>query len=427
MSKAKSGKMNDDAKRELKPKLRFPEFDQFGDWDTETLSQLASRVTDRNADGEHIRVLTNSAEHGILDQRDFFEKDIANQGNLENYFVVEQGDYVYNPRVSTFAPVGPVSKNKLGTGVMSPLYTVFRFENSSNDFYEHYFKTTKWHAYLRRVSNMGARHDRMSITNDDLMEMPLPFPDPKEQQKITDCLSSLDELIAAHSRKLDALKAHKKGLMQQLFPREGKAHRRFLEQSDWTPDNFDNAVFFQEGPGIMAVDFHDQGIPLIRLSGLAGQTVSLEGCNFLDPNKVAQKWEHFRLEVNDLLVSCSASFGRPTIVNKVAAGALFYTGLIRFRPKDHRLSRGYLEAYLGCPHFQKQAESFAVGGGIKHFGPTHLKQMKIPIPPPAEQERIALCLGSASDLIASQAQMIEGLKTHKKGLMQKLFPHTEGR
>jgi len=206
------------AEGETLPKLRFPEFRDAGEWEFVPLKELASRRTERNSDGKLVRVLTNSAEHGVVDQRDYFDKDIATQGNLENYLIVDSGDFVYNPRISTFAPVGPISRNRIAKGVMSPLYTVFRFKNSGIDFYAHYFKTSAWHLYMRQVGSTGARHDRMAIANDDFLAMPLPAPSQEEQQKIADCLTSLDDLITAQTQKLAALKTHKKGLMQQLFP-----------------------------------------------------------------------------------------------------------------------------------------------------------------------------------------------------------------
>lgn len=204
-------------KRTLLPKLRFPEFRDAGEWHEKPLGQLAKRCTQKNGKENFSRVLTNSAEFGVVDQRDFFEKDIANKGNLDGYFVVEKGDYVYNPRISTAAPVGPLSRNNIATGVMSPLYTVLRFNDSQNDFYACYFKTTGWHNYMRQASSTGVRHDRMAITNADFMAMPLPESIPEEQQKIADCLASLDELITLEAQKLATLKIHKKGLMQQLF------------------------------------------------------------------------------------------------------------------------------------------------------------------------------------------------------------------
>ena len=203
---------------ETVPEWRFPEFRGKGEWITTTLSSLAKRRTERNTKNIIKRVLTNSAVNGVVDQRDFFEKDIANQNNLDNYFIVDFGDYVYNPRISKNAPVGPISKNKVAKGIMSPLYTVFEFIDFKNDFFEQYFQTNCWHKYLFQISNTGARHDRMSVTPNTFMKMPLTYPELPEQQKIADCLTSLDELINAQSRKIEALKIHKKGLMQGLFP-----------------------------------------------------------------------------------------------------------------------------------------------------------------------------------------------------------------
>jgi len=206
------------AEGETVPKLRFPEFENAQQWAFLPLNKLAKRCTQKNRSAKITKVLTNSAEFGVVDQRDYFDKDIATQGNLEGYFIVEKGDYVYNPRISAMASVGPISKNNIATGVMSPLYTVFRFENDRNDFYAIYFKTTGWHHYMRQSSSTGARHDRMAISNDAFMTMPIPVPSPEEQQKITNCLTSLDNLICNQMQKLKALREQKKGLMQKLFP-----------------------------------------------------------------------------------------------------------------------------------------------------------------------------------------------------------------
>lgn len=199
------------------PKLRFSQFKDDKGWEVVELNSLATRINVRNREQLISRVLTNSANEGILDQKDYFDREIANQDNLGNYYIVELGDYVYNPRTSTVAPVGPISKNKIGKGVMSPLYTVFRFKSSDNDFYDQYFKTILWHKYLYQNSNSGARHDRMNVNNDDFMAMPILDLSSKEQQKIADCLSSVDDLINEQTQKLGSLKKHKKGLMQQLF------------------------------------------------------------------------------------------------------------------------------------------------------------------------------------------------------------------
>lgn len=200
------------------PALRFQEFQNSKEWSVRKLNELASRIIKKNRQGYIRKVLTNSAAEGVVDQAEYFDRNIVNQDNLQNYYIIENGDYVYNPRISTLAPVGPISKNLIGQGVMSPLYIIFRFMDNKNEFYNQYFKTTYWHKYLKDIANQGARFDRMSITADDFMNMPLPAPSQAEQQKIADCLSSVDDLITAQTNRLEALKAHKKGLMQQLFP-----------------------------------------------------------------------------------------------------------------------------------------------------------------------------------------------------------------
>jgi type I restriction enzyme S subunit len=132
------------------------------------------------------------------------------------------GDFVYNPGISATAPVGPISINKVGRGIMSPLYTVFKFHAGCVQFFEQYFQTTIWHPYLKSIANFGARFDRMNITSDGFFNMPLMLPTVPEQQKIAECLSAIDNNIADEAEKLESLRNHKKGLMQQLFPQPAK-------------------------------------------------------------------------------------------------------------------------------------------------------------------------------------------------------------
>lgn len=199
--------------------LRFskPDGTAFPDWEEKRLGEVATRSTSKNTKLEHMRVLTNSAVQGVVDQGAYFDKDIANAENLAGYYVLKKGDFVYNPRISSSAPVGPIKRNDLGDGVMSPLYTVFRFKQRNTTFYNVYFATTFWHKYMKSVANYGARHDRMAITASDLMNMPLPHPHPDEQQKIADALSVMDAKIAAVADQATQMETFKKGLLQQMF------------------------------------------------------------------------------------------------------------------------------------------------------------------------------------------------------------------
>ncbi|MDQ7781046.1 MAG: restriction endonuclease subunit S, partial [Planctomycetota bacterium] len=261
------------SKGTLTPKLRFPEFRDKPGWEEVPLEQVAEQVTTKKLDGSIARVLTNSAEHGVLDQRDYFDKDIANAGNIDGYYIVDLGDFVYNPRKSILAPLGPISRNNIGKGLMSPLYTVFRFTDENTDFYQYYFKSASWHPYLRRVSNMGARHDRMSITTGEFMAMPVPKPPAKEQKKIADCLSSADELIAAEVRKLAGLRDHKRGLMQQLFPRPGETQPRlrfpeFRDEREWEEQKLEKLAKRGSGhtPNKSNPEYYNGGIKWVSLA-----------------------------------------------------------------------------------------------------------------------------------------------------------------
>ncbi|MBY4599709.1 restriction endonuclease subunit S [bacterium BD-1] len=177
------------------------------------------------------------------------------------------------------------------------------------------------------------------------------------------------------------------------------------------------AVFFQEGPGILAKDFHETGVPLIRLKGVEGDFVTLDGCNFLDPLKVSEKWNHFRLDVGDLVISTSASFGRVSEVTEEAAGAIPYTGLIRFRPRMAGLERSYLRSFLSSAAFMKQVEAMASGSVIRHFGPMHLKQMALHLPPIEVQRSI----GDLSDVIADRLRLLRQTNATLEAIAQALF------
>lgn len=145
------------------------------------------------------------------------DKDIANQNNLQGYYIVEKNDFVYNPRISIFAPVGPIKRNNLDKGLMSPLYSVFRFKKVNLDFIEHFFETRLWHDYLKSIANYGARHDRMNITVENFFDMPILLPLEPEQKKIADFLSAIDDKINLVNQQLEKTRNFKKGLLQQMF------------------------------------------------------------------------------------------------------------------------------------------------------------------------------------------------------------------
>ena len=142
--------------------------------------------------------------------------------SLGGYYIVRNEDFVYNPRISTSAPVGPINRNKLGrTGVMSPLYTVFRPHDVDITYLEYFFKSKYWNSFMNFNGDSGARSDRFSIKDSVFFEMPIPLPYIEEQRKIGEHLTQLDRLITLHQQKITLLTKLKKAMLEKMFPKKG--------------------------------------------------------------------------------------------------------------------------------------------------------------------------------------------------------------
>lgn len=409
-------------KKSLVPELRFPEFEKEPNWPCVKLNVVAKRSTSKNKGEKVSRVLTNSAVDGVVDQRDYFEKDIAVKGNLESYYVFDKGDYVYNPRISSSAPVGPISKNKVGKGVMSPLYTAFRFNSKKNDFFEQFFKSSRWHGYLQTISNSGARHDRMSIGSNDFMEMPVPNPNDMEQQKIADCLASIDELITLHTQKLVYLKDHKKALMQQLFPAEGETTPKlrfpeFRKAGSWERKSIGKVLAEKQRP----IDMEDDAeYSLVTVKRRYGGLVS----RGIYKGRSIKVKSQFEVHENDFLISkrqivhCACG-----VVPKELHGSIVsneYSVLVPRKGNDVH----FFDYFARQPVVSLSFLQCSIGIVIEKmlFKIKDWLEEEFLFPEIEEQRKIAQFLGDFDYIIDKQSQQVDSLKEHKKGLMQKLFP-----
>ena len=188
-------------------------------WNVVELRNLFSKVVRRNKDGRVKNVITNSAEFGLIPQRDFFDKSIAVEGNTEGYYIIRTGDFVYNPRKSTTAPFGPFNRYT-GTedGIISPLYTcLVPNEKANPEYLAWYFRSTAWHRYVYDNGSQGARHDRVNMTDDLLFGIPVLLPPIAVQEKIAKCLNAIDARWSSANKVLAYLEDMKRGLLQQLF------------------------------------------------------------------------------------------------------------------------------------------------------------------------------------------------------------------
>ena len=404
------------------PKLRFPGF--VGEWEEKKLGKIANKINRRNRALDVTRVLTNSANAGVVDQNEYFDRDIAIKGNTDNYHIVEQNEFVYNPRISATAPVGPISINKIGRGIMSPLYTVFRFHSGHIPFFEQYFQTTIWHPYLKNIANFGARFDRMNISTEGFFDMPIYLPsDIGEQRKIASCLSALDDIIVTETNKLEALKAHKKGLMQQLFPQPGENTPRLRFpgfSGEWEEKKMSD-VFTR-----ITRKNAENNQNVLTTSAQYGLISQLEF--FKKSVAAADVTGYYLLKKGEFAYNKSSSQGRPfgaikplRLYDKGVVSTLY----ICFKCNDPR-EIDFWDQYFDAGLLDKELMSIAQEGarnhGLLNIPTSGFFSLSVLSPSIDEQQKIASCLMALDDIILTETDKLEALKAHKKGLMQQLFP-----
>lgn len=238
------------------------------EWKDVPLSYIFTKKNQKNKGNSVKTVFTNSAVNGIIPQSEYFEKDIANSENTEGYFVVDPLDYVYNPRISENAPYGPFKRNDTGiTGIVSPLYTVLtpRKEFCESEFLHYYLESAQWHKYAYSIANYGARFDRMNITDDELMRLPIAWPSLAEQERIAEILMQCDKVIELKQKRIEEEKKKKIWLYRRILT--GKTRLKGYE-TPWVETTIGEQVEYLVGYPFESASFFNDGIKLLRGSNV---------------------------------------------------------------------------------------------------------------------------------------------------------------
>ena len=207
-----------------KPEIRFAGFTN--DWEQRKLGKIVERVTRKNQDLVSELPLTISAQYGLIDQNEFFDKRVASK-DVSGYYLIYNGEFAYNKSTSSDAPWGAIKRlDRYENGVLSTLYIVFRIKNEdilNSDFLMNYYDTNNWHKDIQAIASEGARnHGLLNIAPADFFETELMLPqDIEEQKNIGNYFKSLNNLITLHQRKCDELKEFKKYMLQNMFPQKG--------------------------------------------------------------------------------------------------------------------------------------------------------------------------------------------------------------
>lgn len=265
--------MHMNKKKKVVPKLRFPEY-AGNKLEITKLGKISSIVKEKAGKNKYILMSVISGA-GLIPQAEKFGREIAGD-SYKNYIVIKKYDFAYNKSATKQFPEGYISMLEEYdiAAVPNSIFTCFRITDSESypPFFDYLFNNNYHGHWLRKYIEVGARaHGALSVDTKHLWNMPLALPDFKEQQKIADCLYSIDELIDAESRKLDALKKYKKGLMQKLFPAGGKTlpEWRFPEfqgLGEWDSKSIGKACDMFSGgtPDTSKKEFYGGTIPFIR-------------------------------------------------------------------------------------------------------------------------------------------------------------------
>ena len=363
-------------------------------WEQRKLSEITDKVTEKNAGLQYVETFTNSAEFGIISQRDFFDHDIAKLGSLDGYYIVKTEDFVYNPRISTSAPVGPINRNKLGrTGVMSPLYTVFRPHDIDTTYLEYFFKCGYWHSFMNFNGDSGARSDRFSIRDNVFFQMPIPIPDIDEQRKIGELLTCLDNLITLHQRKCALLFSPFQAFISMMFT---------TSTFSWEQRKLASLCEkFTDGDWIESKDQSDFGVRLVQ-TGNVGVAEYLDKTN----NKKWISEDTFdRLHCEevlpgDILISrLPEPAGRACIVPLLGTKMITAVDctIVRTAPD---MSNKFLVQYLSSQAYFDDVNTCLAGGTRQRISRGNLANFNVPIPvKKSEQDAIGMFFGYLDNLI----------------------------
>ena len=430
-SKTKTTATREETTPALLPKLRFPQFREEAGWGATILGELSEVVrggSPRPIDG----FMTTSADGlnwlkiGDVDKEAKFVTQTAEKVRreaLSKTRVVNPGDLILSNSMSFGRPY----ILQITTCIHDGWIAITKISKKSNrDFLYYLISAPGSQSYF--VDN-AAGSGVQNLNADLIKALPVCFPTPAEQQKITECLSSVDELMAAQARKVDALKTHKKGLMQQLFPREGETQPRlrfpeFQSAGEWVTAALGQLLVSSPDYGVnaAAVPFSERLPKYLRITDIS------EDGTYLSDKMVSvdiEPTEGNYLEEGDIaLARTGASVGKSYRYRKEDGRLVFAGFLIRIKPAKKKLVSAYLANFLTTGLYWDWVAVTSARSGQPGINSTEYSSLTIPLPPGdlTEQQRIADCLTSLDDLIAAQTQKLAALKTHKQGLMQQLFP-----
>ena len=403
------------------PKIRFKGFTK--DWEQRKLGDLVNRITRKNQDLVSELPLTISAQYGLIDQNEFFDKRVASK-DVSGYYLINNGEFAYNKSTSTDAPWGAIKRlDRYENGVLSTLYIVFGIKENNlvdSDFLVSYYSTNLWHKDIHEIAAEGARnHGLLNIAPADFFETKLMIPqDIEEQKKIGKYFEELDRLITLHQRKCEQTKNLKKYMLQKMFPKNGAKVPKIRFDGftyDWEQRKFSEfvenvAVRNREGLELECYAVtNDRGfISQKEAHDDFGYMADVDktAYNIVPPNSFA--YNPARINVG--------SIGYYAGTENVIVSSLYEV----FQTADYVDDR-FLWHWFKSDQFPKWIERLQEGSVRLYFYYDKLVQCEMNMPSLEEQKRIAAYFDNLDHLITLHQRKCDELKKMKKYMVQNMF------
>ena len=370
--------------------MRFLEFE--GEWEIVRLKNIVQKVSEKNKENKIDIVFSNSATKGIVLQTEYFDKNIANKDNLCGYYIVASNDFVYNPRISSNAEVGAMSVNHTElTGLVSPLYTVFRIINVDIDtlFLEYIFKSKVWHNYMRSIASYGARNDRMNVKDVAFFDLLLCMPLIREQRKIASLLFLIDQRISTQIKIIERYESLIKGIYTYLLG-EADKYRKLGEFCE-----------IKKGEQINKTELLETGEYYVMNGGVTPSGF----------------YHSYNAEANTISISEGGNSCGYIQYNDVPfwSGGHCYTLVDIEKDIDNRYLFYYLKAN------EPQIMELRIGSGLPNIQKKDLIHFCVPLPPLLNQKEIADALDKIITKIELEKFAMSTYQKQKKFLLQNLF------
>ena len=347
--------------------------------------------------------------------------------SLGGYYIVRSEDFVYNPRISTSAPVGPINRNKLGRiGVMSPLYTVFRPHDIDTTYLEYFFKSKYWHSFMNFNGDSGARSDRFSIKDSVFFEMPIPIPHIDEQKKIGAFLDKLDSLITLHHRKYDKLTKVKKAMLEKMFPENGSPYPeiRFKGFTDaWEQRKLSDMVERVTRKN----ENRESELPLT----ISAQYGLIDQNEFFDKRIASRDVSgYYLLKKGEFAynksTSSDAPWGAVKRLDRYEMGVLSTLYIVFALKENGNIDSDFLVSYYDTDCWHKGVQAIAAEGarnhGLLNITPADYFETVLTVPSDVkEQHQIGSFFAKLDTLITLHQRKLEKLKNIKKACLEKMF------